>query len=212
MMNHVQSPDDPNLAAVPPARPSWPSWAATLFMIVAVAAGVIGLGRFSLHVSSMPQVQEPADRPGAGIIVRSELVHLWLPQGVTELARRHARSRSVQTHEQLRRILEQEDRQDLWYALTTRTQQVDGEFADITMIRRPYDDELHFVEFLDVLATVAGDPPRHLDADFSRASVRLIGDEFLKRDPREVMTELLGHPFTSVKHQREPSINRTLER
>ena len=141
---------------------------------------------------------EPADRPGSGIIVRSELLRLWLPQTLTELAKRQSQFRVVRTHEELQRFLELQDRKDLWYALTMRGHQVNGDFVDITFIRWPYDDPLHFPELLEILATAAGNPPRDPDADFSTASVHIIANDSLNREPREVIAELLGHPSEPV--------------
>jgi hypothetical protein len=198
-MRHNHMPGDPNRTAVATAAPSRPSWAATLSTMLFIAAGLIGLACFSFYANRRDRRLEPADRAGAGIIVRSELVLVWLPETRTGLVQRLSRSRALQSHEELRRALEREENRDLWYALTTRTEQVDGEFADLTVIRRPYDDALHFVEFLDVLATVGGNPPRRPDADFSKANVRLIAEESPNRDPREIMADLLGHRslFTS---------------
>jgi hypothetical protein len=70
--------------------------------------------------------------------------------------------------------------------------EANGEFSDVTCIRRPYDDSLYFPEVLAILATVAGNPPHEPNSDFSRASVHIVADEFLNGEPREVMAELLG--------------------
>jgi hypothetical protein len=172
--------------------------------MIVFAAGVMGLAWLSCHVTRRDQGLEPDNSPGAGIAVRSEPIHLWLPRTLTELAQRQSQSRVVRTHEELRRFLELEGREDLWYALTARGHQVNGQFVDITVIRRPYDDAPHFPELLAILATVAGDPPRHPDADFSRASVHIIAEELLNSEPREVMAELLRHPSPSLHHERSP--------
>jgi len=161
-------------------------------MIIVFAAGVIGLARLAVHVTRQDQELETANRPGAGIIVRSELIQIWLPQTLTELAQGQPRFRVVRTHDELQRFLELEDREDLWYALTTRGFQVNGEFVDITLIRRPYDDALHFGELPDILAMAAGNRPRHADADISIASVQIIAQELLNCEPRAVMAELVA--------------------
>ena len=160
--------EEPIRTSGPPPRRSRPGWADTFFMMIVFAAGVIGLACLSFHVTRQDQELEPASRSGSGIIVRSEPIHLWLPRTLTELAQRQSQSRVVRTHEELRRFLEREGREDLWYAMTERGHQVNGGFVDITVIRRPYDDAAHFAELLAVLATAAGNPPRHPDADFSK--------------------------------------------
>jgi hypothetical protein len=159
-------------------------------MLIIFVDGVIGLLGVSVHVTQQDRELEPANRPGAGIIVRSEPIHLWLPQVLAELAQRQCQSTVVRSHEDLQRVLDIEDRKGLWYALTTRGHRVNGDFVDITVIRRPYDDPIHFSEMLDVLATVAGTALRNRDADYSTASVDILANELLKREPREIMTEL----------------------
>ena len=195
---------EPILASGSPLRRSRPGWADTFFTMIVLAAGVTGLTCLSFHVARQDQELESASRSGSGIIVRSEPIHLWLPQTLTELAQHQSQSRVVRTHEELQRFLELEGREDLWYALTARGHQVNGGFVDITVIRRPYDDASHFPELLAILATVAGNPPHHPDADFSRASVHIMAQELLKGEPREVMAELLSHPSPAVDHERSP--------
>jgi hypothetical protein len=95
----------------------------------------------------------------------------------------------------LQRLLELQDRRRLWYALTFRAHQFNGKVVDLTFIRRPYDNPRHFPEFLEILATAAGNPPRGPDADYSKASVSIIAQESSKREPRDVMAELLKGPF-----------------
>ncbi len=163
-------------------------------MMLILAGGVIGLARLSFHVARQDPELEPASSSGVGIIVRSDTIHVWLPRRLTELAPGQFQSRSIRTREELRRLLELEGREDLWYALTARGHQIDGHFADITMIRRPYDDPSHFPELMEILATIAGAPSRHAEADFSRASVHIIAEDLLEREPREVMAGLLGLP------------------
>jgi len=196
--------EDPIFTAGPPPRRFQSIWGGTIFTMIVFAAGVVGLARLSFHVARQAQELEPADRPGAGIIVRSELLRLWLPQTLTELAKRQSQSRVVRTHGELQRFLELQDQEDLWYAQTTRGHQVNGDFTDITVIRRPYDDPLHFPELLDILATAAGNPPSYPNADFSKASVHIIARDLLKCESREVMAELLRHPSPTVDEGLSP--------
>jgi hypothetical protein len=196
--------EGPIRASGPFPRRSRPGWADTFFLPIVCAAGVMGLACLSVHMGRQDPELESANQPGSGIIVRSEPIHLWLPRTLIELARRLPRSRAVRTHDELRRFLELEGREDLWYALTARGYQVNGAFVDITVIRRPHDDAPHFPELLAILATAAGDPSSHPDADFSRASVHILAEESLKCEPREVMTGLLGHSSPNRDRERSP--------
>ena len=190
----AESPE-PILETGPPPRQFLSIWGGTIFMILVFAAGVMGLVGFSFHVARRAHEVQPVDQAGAGIIVRSELLRLWLPQELTDLSKRQSQPMVVRTHEELQRLLERQDRRRLWYALTFRAHQVNGKVVDLTFIRRPYDDPGHFPEFLDILATAAGNPPRGPDEDYSKASVSIIAQEPSKREPRDVMAELLTGPF-----------------
>jgi DNA-directed RNA polymerase specialized sigma24 family protein len=53
----------------------------------------------------------------------------------------------------------------------------------------------HFPEFLNILATAAGNPPRDPDADYSQASISIIAKEATKREPHAVMAELVNGAF-----------------
>ncbi len=104
----------------------------------------------------------------------------------------------MSTHQGLQDVLERQNQKNLWYALTIRGHQVNGEFIDLTIIRKAYDDPNGTPEMVQILKAVAGNPPRTPARDFSTASVHIIPDDSLIREPREVITELLGHPSESI--------------
>jgi hypothetical protein len=173
-----------------------------LTMIVIIAA-VMALTLFATHVTRQPQECEPADAISAAIIVRSELLRLWLPRTLAELAKRQAQSPIVRTHDDLQQFLDLQHQQDLWYALSIRAYQANGIFSDVTYIRKA-DDSEYFRELVEILAAAAGNPPYYPTMDLSRASVHVIADEFLKREPREVMAELLGQPAPTADRESSP--------
>jgi hypothetical protein len=172
----------------------------TLRIVIAIAMATIALTRLAPH-AARPDRELEADEPlGDGMVVRYELLDLWLPETLFELAREPSRAPALRDHQDLKRVLELRNEQDLWYALTERAHQVDGGFVDITVIRRPYHDPEWFPEFLAVLATVGGDPPRDSDTDFSTASIHIIPVELATREPRGAIAELLIQPLTPAAH------------
>jgi hypothetical protein len=155
-----------------------------------VAAIFIGLACVSFPSAQPGRQGEDENGPGDGIIVRSEVLQVLLPESLAVLAKEQPLSPALREHAELRRYLTLEHQEDVWYSLTIRGHQADGHFAEITFIRRPYTDSEHFPELLTFLATAAGDPPRDVAADCSTASVHLMPAGSCKRDPRRVIAEL----------------------
>jgi hypothetical protein len=163
----------------------------TLLMVLAIAAGSIGLTSFASFVARQDRLAASGKDPLDAIVIRSEVIHLYLPRTLIELGNHQTQQPPLQTHEELRRSLEVQQHRDLWYALTVRGFQVNGEFADTTFIRRPYAVPDRFAEFLEIMAAATASPP-DLWKNLSSATVHLIPDEFSERDPREVITKLIG--------------------
>ena len=162
-------------------------------MLIVLAVGIIGLYRLSIHVTRHAQLVDPSNRPGSGTIVRSELIHVWLPPTLSELARLQSESPVVRTHKELQEYLAQRDGEKLWYAIVARAHQVDGRVIDLTFIRWPYDEGYSFKDMLDILATAAGNLPGGPEGDYAKASVDIMGPDLLKHDPREVVADLIEH-------------------
>jgi hypothetical protein len=163
-----------------------------LLTMIVIGGGSLGLTLFACHLARQDRAPEPANHPGSGIIVRSEVLRLWLPQTLIELAKRQTLPSRIRTHEELQRTLECLCQRDVWYALTARAHKVNGERVDLTTIRWPYRDSRYFPELLDVLALAAGEPPSDPTPGFSDVSISVLPDDSLKRAPREVMRDALG--------------------
>ena len=161
-------------------------------LLIALIAGAIGLHRFSLNVAQHVGATPGAEQPGAGVIIRSQVIRVYLPEVLAQVATAKSRTHPFKTHDELKGYLEWRRVEGLWYALTIRVHQVNGGIKDLTFIRSPYDDPLHFDELCNILATAAGNPPVDSDSDYSQATVRIIQPETLKSVPLEVMAELLN--------------------
>jgi hypothetical protein len=182
-------------------------WGEKVGLAVVLTTAAIGFSRFASHASRPGPELEINNRPDGGFVVRREVRRLWLPEALSRLAKPQARSPLIRDHEELRQFLELQNLEDLCYALTIRMHQVNGEFAEITFIRHPYDEFHYFPELMDVLATAAGNPPPHSDAfegDFSTASVQVIPEKSWKRGFREFMVEQLSHPSPPGDQEHDP--------
>jgi hypothetical protein len=94
------------------------------------------------------------------IAVSVHVTHVWLPDPLVNLAKRESWSLPEQPHQQLRNVLEGEDWQVLFYALTVQALQANGGVKNFHFIRYPYCKPGNVQELLDVMATSAGHPPR----------------------------------------------------
>ncbi len=162
-------------------------------MVLAIGAGSIGLIFFASFVARQDRLAAAGKDPLDAIVVRSEVIHLYLPRTLIELANHQTQQPPLRTHEDLRRSLEVQHHRDLWYALTLRGFQATAEFADTTFIRRPYAEADRFEELLEIMAAATGSPP-DLWRNLSSATVLLIPDELPERDPRAIITELIAQP------------------
>ncbi|APW62491.1 hypothetical protein [Paludisphaera borealis] len=120
--------------------------------------------------------------PGAGMIVRSETLHLWLPDTLGELASPQVQREVMRDFEGFRRFLEHRGQQRIRIAVTYRAYQVNGGWTDITLVRRPYDELSYFQELSAILAGAGGEPD-HNAADRLGALVQLVPEELLSREP-----------------------------
>jgi hypothetical protein len=182
----------------------------TLVMVIVVGTGAIAITAFSSYMARQEQRAASDYDPDDGIVIRTEVIRLYLPRTLIELAQRQKLQPSLHSHEDLRRKLEFEHHRDLWFALTERAHTLKGGIVDIKHFRTPYKDRGHFPEFLEILAAAVGNP----SADLSSAKVRLIPDELSERDPREVISELLDQcecPTEAEPHCRWNSCRRHLD-
>ena len=86
------------------------------------------------------------------MIVRSEVIHLWLPEVLVDPARREFPALVARTHQELKKALERRGQEDLSYAITVRGHQANHGAADISFIRYPYREPENLQELIDVLA------------------------------------------------------------
>jgi hypothetical protein len=157
-----------------------------LIGLVVGAAGVV-LSFLASHARRVPREQEANDRPAAGVTVRTEVIQAWLPETMIILAARGSNAIVLRSHQELRELLEHQGHEDAWYALRVRHHQVNGEAAEITFIRHPYREPENFQEFLDVVATSAGNPASDPVADYSRATVHIMPASMSERELREAI-------------------------
>ena len=178
------------------------SWGSTVLMAFVIAGGMLGLTRFACHLSQKDQTLATAFEGGGGIIVRSEVLHIWLPPTLIELAKCQLSSGVIRTHDDLKQFLELRGQEKLWYAMTRRAHQSNGEIVDMPFVRQPYREPDSFGEFLMTLAEAAANSSDGAPEGLSSGSFHLLTEEFVKCEVRDVMAELKRHPYSLVGLER----------
>jgi hypothetical protein len=178
----------------PDGRPKAIALIAILFRNVGTA--VVGIAGIVVLVSVSFQAGAPGpENPtGSGIIVRTEVTALWIPRALHDVAQSEAGAPVLLSPAELHTEMKRRGLNDAWYALTYRGHQVNGEFEEITQIRRLSEAADHLDEFQDMMATVAGRPPRYEGGDYSHARVEFIPDTLQAVDPRDAVTRLMAEP------------------
>jgi hypothetical protein len=159
----------------------------TVGVAVVTVAGCVGLTWVSFGAGS----PGPEDPPNSGIIVRTEVTALWIPQAIHDVAQSEAGATVFHCPEALQTELERRGLNDAWYALTYRGYQVNGDSAEITQVRRISEAPDHLEEFQDMMATAAGHPPRHEGREFSQVKVGIIPDTLLTANPLKAVSQLV---------------------
>jgi hypothetical protein len=170
------------------------SWGDKVVLATALVATAIGFSWLDTRVNRAGGRLEAVDRPGSGVNVRAQVLHVWLPQSMIDIARSNSASPIAQSHQELPTALERRVEENRWYALTTRGYQANGDVADIILIRRPDREPQHFQELEDILASLAsatGDPPRDPSSRYFGAKLHILPRELIEREPRAVIEELL---------------------
>ena len=175
-----------------------------LMIVIVFMATAIGLTHFNAVTPRPSVAPEFSDPPGSGLIVRSEVIHLWLPETLVDPARHDFPALIARTHQELKKALERRGQENLWYAITVRGHQVNHGAADISFIRYPYRKPENLQELMDVLATVAGSPPRHPSADYSAAIVHIVPVGMSQREWLEAMQASSLLAPQAVPHGLEP--------
>ncbi len=162
-----------------------------LMIVVVFVTTAIGLVHFNAVVPQPGAAPEFNDPPGSGVIVRSEVTHLWLPEILVDPAPHEFPALAARTHQELKKALERRGPENLWYAITVRGHLADHRTEDTSFIRHPYREPENLQELMDVLATVAGSAPGHPSADYSAAIVHTMPAGMSQREWLEAMTASL---------------------
>ena len=134
--------------------------AGNLMIVVVFVTTAIGLTQFDAVVPRPSAAPEFSDPPGSGLIVRSEVIRLWVPETLVDPARHEFPALVARTHQELKKVLERRGQENLWYAITVRAHLANHRAEDSSFIRYPYRQPEYLPELMDVLTTVAGSPPR----------------------------------------------------
>jgi hypothetical protein len=157
---------------------------------------------FDAHVSMRNQTAAEADESDWGLVVRVEILRVWLPPVLSELAKQDPPTAVIRTHEELRRHLELCGQENMWYAMIWRGHNAHREFVDIPVVRQPYGEARLFPELLELLSSAAGNSHGEPTGLYATTSFGLLPESFLKREPRAAVADLLDDPPPPLNAER----------
>lgn len=148
--------------------------AGNLVIVVVLVTTAIGLTQFDAAAPRPSAAPEYNDLSDSGLIVRAEVIRVWVPETLVDPTGLESPALIARTHHELKKVLERRGQENLWYAITVRAHLADHRAEDVPYIRYPYRQPEYFSELMDVLATVAGSPPCKPSADYSAATVHIM--------------------------------------
>jgi hypothetical protein len=160
-------------------------------MAVVLCIG-LGLRWVNLQTPAPDEFIQADDQTSGGIDERSEFVEIWLPKALYDLANDEPGALSAGSGAELRSRSKGCRSAPVWIAFRVRHYPRHGRPTDIRHLSYPWDASgPDFQQYLDLLATAAGKPPRYPTVDFSGAKVGIIPDRLMGRNPRDVLDELI---------------------
>jgi hypothetical protein len=164
-------------------------WGINIVMCALLGALAIGSTWLDASASRPRQPVETDDLPDSGVIVQSEIVHLWLPEALIDLADSRCSACSARARQNLCDALDCRNPDKLWYAITKQTRQRNGDLVDLTYVRQVSQiDSQNYAELVDVLAAADGHPAR----EYSGADVQIVAGNLSFCQAPEVIRQLIS--------------------
>jgi hypothetical protein len=142
--------------------------------LVAFVAIAIGLAWSRFDATQSAREPEPDEPPNSGLIVRSELLYVCMPQPLIDLAKRDLEAHVASTYDDWKASLAHHGHQNVCYGLLVRAHQKNGRVVDLTFVRYPHREPQRFQELLDVIGIAAGRRPAgEYNRDYSRTTAQI---------------------------------------
>jgi hypothetical protein len=156
-----------------------------LLMVPCALLGVAGLFLFGRHVWTAGALQpEPP-----GLTIRSEILTIYAPQALVELAKAHP---EITTNDELARLI-RAAKLNVWFAIVARNHQANGFFTDIPIWYRPGERPECFDDAKAALRMLARDRRGPGIMAYTNARTEVIDDAMMKIEPAEGLRQLLTH-------------------
>ena len=162
-----------------------------VILLAVMLAGVLALIGLSAHVTGHDPSAGLSPRLLSGIPSRVEVRTIYVDPALVLLSKLPPGSVAIESHDGLREYLRARGSETGWYAITTQGFGPDGA-TNMSSFCRPCESPERFEQFLDVLDTAAGKPPRYPGINYSTAHVVVIPHQLARQEPREAIAGLLG--------------------
>jgi hypothetical protein len=147
-------------------------------------AAIIGLIWFARRITEPPPTYPPT------MIVRSDVVTIWLHPELYKLVNRLAATSALCSYAVLHSYVATHGLEGTWGVIVMRQIQTHGLAVESSVIWQPDDNPNIWPDPLTVLNAAAGKPPHHPLVDYSNLKVEIIPDRLLEADRREAAEQL----------------------
>jgi hypothetical protein len=102
----------------------------TASAVVVPILGLIWVGM--MRRDSPAKAPGPEEPPGSGIVLRTEVTAVWIPRALLDVAQGEAGAPVFRSPDAPHTELKRRGLNDMWYSITYRHHQVNGEFGELT--------------------------------------------------------------------------------
>jgi hypothetical protein len=150
-------------------------------MVAGAVIGAAGLLLFGRIIWTAARAPDARDNPK----ISQDFLRIYAPAALINFAKTQ---HSIETNEELIRLIGQADLHECWFVVVTRSQMQDGQIIDVPVIFRPGQIANQFVLIRNYLHTLAGST---LDEHRADATVVVIPSNLITKEPLRALPELL---------------------
>ncbi len=185
---HIHDWREPSLPRDMAHRPSRSEMVAMAALMI---AGAVGLTWLSMKVTSPSRDVLAAQDAHVDQLAIVEADAIFVPAVLEELANELSDIDSLESHDDIKRLLQRQGLEKTWYAIIYRLVQANGTFIVMPVYACPFEATLQAFEFRAVMAAIRGNPLRRPYLDYSEATIGILPEDLAQSEPSKAVVEVI---------------------